>query len=80
MGLFRIETSSNAQGFSPRSVEGASWTMPPHPGWEQYQRLVIQGYFTNTVNSGIVHIVIAPGLTDTGGNRNEKAFRISLLK
>jgi hypothetical protein len=81
MALFRVETSNNALSFSPRLVKGSGFqAVDPEPGWEQYQRLEIQGYLTNTVNSGVVYIEIGSGLKDTGGNKNEKAFRISLLK
>jgi hypothetical protein len=81
MALFRIETSNNALVFSPRLIKESSFSAAdPEPGWENYQRLEIAGFLTNTVNSGVISIHIDSGLKDTGGNRNEKAFCISLLK
>ncbi|MDR2435513.1 MAG: Ig-like domain-containing protein [Treponema sp.] len=81
MELFRIETSNNVLVFSPRSIRESGFSAPdPRPGWEQYRRLEIRGLLTNTVNSGVVSILIDSGLRDSGGNRSEKKFRISLLK
>ena len=81
MALFRVETSNNALVFSPRQIKAHSFSaVDPQPGWEQYQRLEIAGYLTNTVNSGVVNVQIDSGLKDSGGNRSEKAFRVSLVK
>jgi hypothetical protein len=80
MMLFRVETSNNVLVFSPRNIKANSFSVAdPQSGWEQYQRVEIAGYLTNTVNSGVVNIQIDSGLKDSGGNRSEKAFRISLL-
>ncbi|MDR0583683.1 MAG: Ig-like domain-containing protein [Treponema sp.] len=80
MELFRVETSNNVLVFSPRLVRESGFSTPDaHSGWEQYQRLEIRGFLTNTVNSGVVSILVDSGLQDSGGNRSEKIFRISLL-
>jgi hypothetical protein len=81
MELFRVETSNSVLAFSPRSVQTEDFSAPdPRPGWESYVRLEIRGYLTNTANSGVVSFRIEPGLADTGGNRSDAAFLISLLK
>ena len=81
MELFRVNTSNNVLIFSPRKIIGENFSVPePEPGWENFQRLEIQGFLTNTVNSGVVNIEIAGGLRDSKKNRNENSFRISLLK
>ena len=81
MELFKISTSNNALVFSPRSVSETVFSAgEPDSFWEKYQRLEIKGTLTNTVNSGVVNIEIAPGLKDSAGNTNGKMFRISLLK
>ena len=81
MELFRVNTSNNVLTFSPRRIINADFSSPePAPGWEEYQRVEIQGTLTNTVNSGIVYFEISAGLADCGGNRNENPMRISLLK
>jgi hypothetical protein len=81
MRLFRIETSNNALNFSPRFIKEDFFSVAdPEPGWENYQRLEIRGFLVNTVNSGVVTIRIDSGLLDSGGNKSEKAFCVSLLK
>ncbi|MDR1250591.1 MAG: Ig-like domain-containing protein [Treponema sp.] len=81
MALFHIETSNNVLVFSPRLIKESGFSVSDsRPGWEQYQRLEIRGFLTNTINSGVVNIHVDSGLQDSGGNRNEKKFRISLLK
>ena len=81
MELFRIETSNNVLTFSPRQIKTGSFSVPdPRKDWEKYERLEIGGILVNTSNSGLVHFTIMPGLKDNNGNRNEKTFRISLVK
>jgi hypothetical protein len=81
MESFRVETTNNALTFSPRQVKTSGFSVSaPGPGWEYYERLEIRGVLTNTTNFGVVNIQIAPGLRDSFGNRNEKTFRISLVK
>jgi hypothetical protein len=81
MDLFRVETTNSVFSFSPQSIETENFSLPdPRPGWESYQRLEIRGFLTNTINAGVVSFCLDPGLADTLGNRNERSFRISLLK
>jgi len=81
MELFRIDTNNNVISFSPRQVKDADFSMPePYTGTEDYQRIEITGYLTNSTNFGIVNIQIAAGLKDTLGNRNDKLLKISVLK
>jgi hypothetical protein len=81
MGLFSVETSNNVLVFSPRLVKSSGFSVSdPEPAWGHYRRLEIRGFLTNTINSGVVTVQINSGLKDTGGNRNEKAFSIPLLK
>jgi hypothetical protein len=81
MELFRVDTSNNSLSFSPRSIRDDDFSFPvPWAGWEDYKRVEIRGFLTNTVNPGVVTFQIGEGLCDTLGNRNEKAFRIPLLK
>jgi hypothetical protein len=81
LDLFRIETTNTVFSFSPRSIRAADFSAGhPRPGWEAYTRLEIRGYLTNTINAGVVSFCFDSGLGDTLGNRNEKSFRISLLK
>jgi hypothetical protein len=81
MELFHVNSSNNVLTFSPRRVKENNFTLAaPHSGWEEYQRLEIQGNLINTVNSGVVYIEISSGLTDTNGNKNENSMLISLLK
>ena len=80
MELFSVNTSNNVLSFSPRRVSASVFSTPlPRQGWEMYQRIEVQGKLVNRANSGIVYIDIAAGLRDSGGNRNEKPMRISLL-
>jgi len=81
MDLFRIDTSNNVISFSPRQVKDSNFsTTEPHIGMEDYQRIEIMGYLTNTTNFGIVNIQISAGLKDSLGNCNENLLKISLLK
>ena len=81
MDLFHIESTNHAITFSPRSVvaDGFTWANPA-PGWEEFQRIEIRGFFTNTVQSGVVSFRIPAGLRDKRGNLSTEDFRISLLK
>lgn len=79
--LFRVEATNNALSFSPRSILAEDFSSPdPPPGWTAYRRLEVRGELTDTTNSGVVSFSIASGLVDTRGNRNERAFRLPLLK
>jgi len=81
MELFRIETSNNVLVFSPRIIKTDSFSAAqPRAGWDNLERLEIAGVLTNSTNFGIVNFLISPGLMDSFGNKNEKVFRISLLK
>jgi len=81
MELFRIDTSNNVISFSPRQVKDTDFSTPePYTSMENYQRVEITGYLTNSTNFGVVNIQIAAGLKDTLGNRNDKLLKISLLK
>jgi hypothetical protein len=81
MELFRIETSNNVLGFSPRSIRAENFSVPEaQAGRESCVRLEIQGDLTNTINAGLVNFRIDPGLRDSLGNQSENAFWISLLK
>jgi hypothetical protein len=81
MDLFRVETTNQALSFSPRSIVDRDFTwMAPESGWENFRRLEIRGYLTNSINSGVVTFRIPPGLRDKRGNRSTTDFRISLLK
>ena len=81
MELFRVESTNQALTFWPRRIliSDFSWEIPIE-GWENYQRIEIQGYLVNSIYSGIVTFRIAPGLKDGFGNRSSTDFRISLLK
>jgi len=81
MDIFRIDTSNNVISFSPRQIKDADFsTAEPHIGMEEYKRVEIIGYLTNSTNFGVVNIQISAGLKDTLGNRNDKLQKISLLK
>jgi hypothetical protein len=81
MECFRIDTSNNVLVFSPQSVRDKDFTTAePEQRWKNSRRLEIGGFLTNTINSGVVNIEIAPGLRDSLGNRSEEKFIISLLK
>jgi len=81
MDLFRIETSNNVISFSPRQIKNSNFTTPyPHNGMEDCQRIEITGNLTNSTNFGIINFLIAAGLKDTLGNRNDKTLKISLVK
>jgi hypothetical protein len=81
MELFRVEVTSGALDFSPRSVRDSEFTWSQKKeGWEMYERLEIRGFLTNTVNSGVVTFQVASGLEDTRGNSSAEAYRISFLK
>jgi len=81
MELFRIDTNNNVISFSPRQVKSTNFsTAEPHIGMEEYKRIEITGYLTNSTNFGIVNIQVAAGLKDSLGNRNDKLQKISLLK
>ena len=81
MEIFRIDTSNNVISFSPRQVKDTDFsTAEPHIGMEEYKRVEIIGYLTNSTNFGVVNIQISAGLKDTLGNRNDKLQKISLLK
>jgi hypothetical protein len=79
--LFRVEATNNALSFSPLSIAAEDFSSPdPPPEWAAYKRLEVRGELKDTTNSGIVSFSIGSGLVDTRGNRNEKAFRLPLLK
>ena len=81
MDLFRLESTNQALTFSPRSVSCDDFTWAsPKEGWEEFQRVEVRGFMTNTVYSGIVTFRIPAGLADKRGNRSDEDFRISLLK
>jgi len=81
MELFRIDTNNNVISFSPRQVKSTNFSFSePHTGMEDYQRIEIIGYLTNSTNFGVVNIQVAAGLKDSLGNRNDKLQKISLLK
>jgi hypothetical protein len=81
MDLFRIETTNSVFSFSPQSIRAENFSLPdPRPDWESFRRLEIRGFLTNTINAGVVSFCLDPGLADTRGNQNPRAFRISLLK
>jgi len=81
MEYFRIDTSNNVLTFSSRQIKTDNFsTDEPQQGWENYYRLEIKGFLTNSVNFGIVNFQIAPGLRDSLSNKNEKLFRISVVK
>ena len=81
MNLFRVESTNQALLFSPRNIRNNNFTwQDPADGWESFKRVEINGFITNTVNSGIVTFRINAGLEDTRGNRSGQSFRIMLLK
>jgi hypothetical protein len=81
MELFRIETSNSVLNFSPRQVKTSGFSAgEKHPLWKNMERIEIAGVLTNTVNFGVVNFLVASGLKDSLGNKNEKSFRISLIK
>jgi len=81
MELFRIDSSNNVISFSPRQIKTSNFSFSePHESWIEYQRIEITGNFINTTNFGIINFHIASGLKDSLGNRNEKPFRISVIK
>jgi hypothetical protein len=81
MELFRIETSNNVIGFSPRRIRTENFTASsPHEGWEDYQRIEIGGNLTNSTNFGLIYLQIGAGLTDSLGNKNENLQKITFIK
>jgi len=81
MELLRIETSNNVIGFSPRQVKTSGFSVPlPHTSLGYSERIEIAGILTNSNNYGLISFQIAPGLTDSLGNRNGKTLSISLIK
>jgi len=81
MEHFRIETSNSVITFSPRQVKTSNFTISePQSGWENYQRVEISGNLINSTNFGIINFLIAPGLRDSLGNKNEKFLKISVIK
>jgi len=81
MELFRVETSNNVITFSPYQMKNTNFTtLYPHNGMEGCQRIEITGILTNSTNFGIINILIAAGLKDTLGNKNDKLLKISLVK
>jgi hypothetical protein len=81
MELFRTETSNNVIVFSPRQVKTSGFSIPvQHSEWENFQRIEIAGFLTNSINFGIINFLIAPGLKDNLGNKNDKTQRISVVK
>jgi len=81
MELFRIDTSNNVLTFFPRQIKTENFSIPSAQlGWEDYQRIEIEGVLTNSINFGVVNFQIAPGLKDNLGNKNEKLLRISVVK
>ena len=81
MNLFRVDAGNSALSFSPRSIKssGFTWTAP-HAAWAAYSRIEVKGILTNRSNSGLISFIIGSGLLDMSGNRNDKEFRIPLLK
>jgi hypothetical protein len=78
---FRVEATNNALSFSPLSILEEDFSLPePPPEWAGYKRLEVRGELRDTTNSGVVSFSLGSGLTDTRGNRNERAFRLPLLK
>jgi hypothetical protein len=81
MDLFRVECTNNALFFSPENIRDRNFTWGTGAAlWDSCYRLEVRGTLTNTTNSGVVSFRVAPGLGDSAGNRNETAFRVSLLK
>ena len=81
MELFRVDTSNNVIAFSPQQVRDSGFSIPqPQVGWEEYQRIEIAGNLTNSTNFGVINFLIAAGLRDNLGNRNENTQVISLIK
>ncbi|MDR0503398.1 MAG: Ig-like domain-containing protein [Treponema sp.] len=81
MELFRIETTNRVLDFSARNIKTENFSVSEAAaGWENYQRMEITGILTNYINYGIVNFLIERGLADSYGNRNEKSFRISVVK
>jgi hypothetical protein len=81
MELFRTETSNNVIVFSPRQVKTSGFSISvPQTGWENFQRIEIAGFLTNSINFGIINFLIAPGLKDSLGNKNDKTQKISITK
>jgi hypothetical protein len=81
MDLFRISATNNALSFSPRSVRDRDFSWSEcEPDWGSLYRLEVRGVMTNRPAMGVVTVEIGAGLTDTLGNRNDRAFRLLLLK
>jgi len=81
MEHFRIETSNNVINFSPRQVKIKDFTVSdPQQGMEKFQRAEIKGILINSTDFGIINFLIAPGLRDSLGNKNENLLRISVIK
>ena len=81
MNVFRLESTNSALSFSPRYIIDSHFTwINPVQGWESYERVEIQGYITNTINSGVVTFRIGSGLEDNKGNKSTQAYFITLLK
>ncbi|MDR2029554.1 MAG: Ig-like domain-containing protein [Treponema sp.] len=81
MNLFRVDATNNALSFFPRSMETGNFSVPDAPpGWEAYYRVKVKGLLINSTDPGVVVFQIASGLQDNLGNRNEKIFRLPLLK
>jgi len=81
MELFRIETSNNVFSFSPNQIKTSGFMVSePQAGWENFLRIEIAGYLTNTTNYGLVYFQIAAGLKDSLGNKNENSQKIIFIK
>jgi hypothetical protein len=79
MELFRLESTTGALEFSPRSIEAVD-EGPAGAPWEDYELVRIRGILINRVNSGVVNFRIGTGLRDSLSNINGKVMMISLLK
>jgi hypothetical protein len=81
MELFRVETGNSVLTFSPMQIKTEKFTIPePESGWENFERIEITGTLTNSTKFGIVNFIVGSGLKDSLGNKNEKLFRISIIK
>jgi len=81
MENFRIDTSNNVLTFSPRQIKTSNFSIPePQTGYENLQRIEIDGNLINTTNYGIIYFMISSGLRDSFGNANEKSINIPAMK
>jgi len=81
MNLFQVDATNSALSFIPLKIQCGDFSCPdPVDGWEDYNRIQINGCFTNTVNSGVVSFRIREGLKDLRGNKSGRSFRLDLNK